>query len=234
MPTLSEIYSAIDGILDDPAYTEAMIVSRINASLQTIAAGVRMPNGEVSPPLPDLYTWGTVDTSITLPYVSLPANYQRKAFRIFDSSNNIFSPPRGGDYYSFARFMQMVSNLNLAETGSIYAVVIKGTKVFYQGIPTASTTIGLHYFRKPLTLALDGDVPEGIPDHLAQDLLKHAVIKEIYGEMIEAGVSEPSRGMQYHTGKYFEVLTALCDAIGIDGEPIYYGDDGAVDGGVCD
>jgi hypothetical protein len=234
MSTLSEIVAAIDDILQDPAYTEAKIVSRINASLQTVAAGVRMPNGEVSPPLPDLYAWGTVSTSTTLPYVSLPANYQRKVFRLFDSSNNIFSTPRGGDFYSFARFMQGVSNFNLAETGSIYAVAIKGSRLYYQGIPTASTSIGLHYFRKPATLALDGDVPEGIPEHLAQDLLKHAVIKEIYGEIIEAGVSEPSRGMQYHTSKYFEVLTALCDAIGIDGEPQYYGSGDSVDMGVCD
>jgi hypothetical protein len=234
MSTLTEIVTAISDILQDAAYTEAKIVSRINASLQSIAAGIRMPNGEISPPLPDLYAWGTVSTSITLPYVSLPATYQRNVFKVYDSSNNIYSPPRGGGYYSFARFMQGVSNLNLAETGTIYTICIKGTKIYYQGIPSASEAIGLHYYRKPATLALDGDVPEGIPDHLAQDLLKHAVIKEVYGETIEAGVSEPSRGMQYHTSKYFELMTALCDHIGIDAVPEYYGDGGYVDGAICD
>jgi hypothetical protein len=234
MSTLTTIVTAIDDILDDAAYTEQKVIDRINDALQSIAAGIRMPDGGISPPLPDLFAYGTVDTSITLPYISLPATYQRNVFLVYDSGNNKIEPPRGGGYYSFVRFMQQVNNLRLAETGSIYRVAVKGLRIYYQGIPAASTTLGLQYYRKPATLVLDGDVPEGIPDHLAKDLLKHAVIRDVYGEKIEAGVTEPSRGMQYHTAKFFELLTALCDFTGIDASPEYYGEGGSEDAGACD
>lgn len=234
MSTLTQIVTAITDVLQDPAYTDEKVITRINGSLQTIAGGVRMPNGQVSPPLPDLYAYGTVNTSTSLPYVSLPADYQRNVVRVYDSSNYKIEPPRGGDYYAFALFLKQISNLGLAESGSIYRVAIKGTKIYYQGIPTASTTLGAHYYRVPATLALDGDVPEGIPTHLAKDLLKHAVLKDIYGDVVEAGVTEPAVAFKYHTGKFYELMTALCDFIGIDGEPQYTGEGSAEDAAICD
>ncbi|MFZ2809461.1 MAG: hypothetical protein WAZ60_24010 [Desulfosalsimonadaceae bacterium] len=231
---LSSLIASIAGILQDSAYTDLVITGKINAVILKIAGGIRMPNGETSPPLPDLYAYGTVNTSITLPYVSLPTNYQRKASKVYDSSNNQIAPPRGGDYYAFSKFMQQINDFSLAETGSIYRVCIKGSRVYYQGIPSASTTLGLHYYRKPATLALDGDIPEGIPEHLQEDLIKHGVLKDVFGEKIEDGQDNAGIGTKYHTGKFFEAMTALCDFVGIDGEPQYYGEDGFEDGGVCD
>jgi hypothetical protein len=233
--TLSSLLAAIKEIIQDAAYTDLLLTGRINAMLLKISGGLRLPDGRISPALPDLYMLGTVNTSIILPYVSLPTNYQRQVVKIYDSSNNVISPPRGGGYSAFGKFMNQVNNLGLAETGSIYLTAIKGNKVFYQGIPTVSTTLGIHYYRKPATLALDGDEPEGIPSHLAGDLLKHGVIKEIYGDVIEAGVTEPSRGMEYHTRRFYELLTDLCDFVGIpDAEPQYYGEGGSEDRGACD
>lgn len=234
MATLTQIVTAIDDVLQDPAYTEGKITAKINAALQTVAAGIRMPNGEISPPLPDLYAYGTVNTSITLPYVSLPADYQRHVFNVYDSSFTSVSIPGGGGYYSFALFLKQISNPSLAEVGSIYRACVKGTKLYYQGIPAASTTLGVHYYRKPATLALDGDIPEGIPEHLQTALIKHYVCKEYMGEKIEDGQDNTGIGTKYHTAKFFEVMTNLCDAIGIDGEPQYYGEGGFEDAGACD
>lgn len=234
MTTLSDLVSAIDEILADAKYTEAVIVKRINTIVKEIAGGTRMPNGQISPPLPDLFSYGTVNTSTTLPYVSLPATYQRKVTLVYDSTNYKISPPSGGDYYAFALFTKQIQNMALSETGSIYLVAVKGTKIYYQGIPTSSTTLGLHYYRQPVDMALDGDTPDGIPDHLAMRLIKHGVIKDVYGEIIEAGVSEPSRGLQYHEGKFYAAMTDLCDYVGIDAAPEYFGNDGADDYGACD
>lgn len=231
MAELSKIVTAIDEILDDAAYTSQKIIDRINDSLQSIAAGIRMPDGQISPPLPDLYTYGVVNTSVTLPYVSLPADYQRNVIKIYDSSGKVLTPNRGGDYYAFNLFLNHINKLDLSEVGSVSQVAIKGSKIYYQGIPKTSVTIGLHYYRKPAILVLDMDIPEGIPEHLTKDLLKHAVIKDIYGDVIEAGVTEPSRGMQYHMTKFYESMTNLIDTIGIDSAPMYYGaDESACDG----
>jgi len=234
MTTLSSIVSSIQDILQDSAYTNQNIVDRINESVTTIAGGIRMPNGQISPPLPDLFTMSTVTTSTTLPYVSLPVNYQRKVMNIYDSSGCRIAPPSGGDYYAFALFLKRVSNFNLTEAGSVYRVCVKGSKLYYQGIPAAATALGIHYYRKPVDIALDADVPDGIPDHLAERLIKHYVIKNVYGDMIEAGVTEPARGFQYHEAQFYQAMTDLCDFIGIDAEPTYYGSGGYEDGGVCD
>ena len=234
MTTLSSHVSSIQGILQDAAYTDQNIIDRINDSVTIIAGGIRMPDGQTSPPLPDLYAYGTVSTSTTLPYVSLPANYQRRIFNVYDSTNYKIDPPSGGDYYSFALFMRQIQNLGLAESGSIYRVCVKGTKIYYQGIPTASTTIGLHYYRKPTDVALDGDTIEGIPDQFQSRIIKHFVLKEIYGDMLEAGVAEPSRGMQYHEAKFLAAMMDMCDFIGIDAGPEYFGNNSGSDYGACD
>jgi hypothetical protein len=235
MTTLSSIVSSIQDILQDAAYTNQNIVDRINEAVNSIAAGIRMPDGQISPPLPDLYAYGTVSTSITLPYVSLPTDYQRSVKLVYDSSNYKINPPTGGNYYSFALFMRIISKMDLSETGSIYAVAVKGTKIYYQGIPTTSTTIGVHYYRKPTDMALDGDTPDGIPEHLQLRLIKHFVCKEIMGEMLEAGVTEPAVGMKYHEAKFYTAMIDLCDFIGIDATPQYYGSGNDYeDGGACD
>ena len=235
MATLTELVTAIQDILKDNAYTETNIVSKINALVSRIAGGVRMPDGDVSPPLSDLFSYGKIDTSITLPCVSLPIDYQRNVFNVYDTSNCRINPPAGGNYYSFGLFLKQISNLALTEAGSIYRVCVKGNKIYYQGIPSVSTILGLHYYRKPIAMALDGDEPDGIPGHLAEDLIKHGVIKEIYGDIIEAGVTEPSHGAEYHTTKFYEAMTNLCDFIGnTDVVPKYYGSGDFMDAGICD
>lgn len=231
---LSLLIDAIQEILQDNTYTDAILTAKINDAISTIAAGIRMPDGLTSPPLPDLYTYGVVNTSTLTPYVSLPANYQRGVFSVYDSSNYKIAPPSGGSYYAFNLFLRQVQDKALAEAGSIYRVAVKGSKLYYQGIPTVSTTLGVHYYRKPVDLALDDDVPDGIPGHLQMKLVKHYVLKEIFGEAIEDGQDNTAHGTKYHTGKFFEAMTDLVDYIGIDAAPEYYGADSMEDYGACD
>lgn len=231
--TLSELISAIQEIIQDGSYTEENLTGKINSAVSIISAGIRMPDGLISPPLPDLYTIGTVVTT-TNPYTSLPDTYQRKVCIITDASGNRIYPPNGGDYYSFALFMRKAAVLSLTETGSVYAAVIKGSKLYYQGIPSAAETLGIHYYRKPVAMDDDDDSPDGIPEHLQLRLIKHYVCKEIMGEAIEDGQDNHGVGVKYHTGKFYEAMTDLCDFIGIDAVPMYYGSEGGGDSGACD
>ena len=233
MSDLNEIVSAIQESLQDDAYSSDVLIPKINLSLLGIAAGVRMPDGGISPPLPDLFAYGTVDTSITLPYVSLPTNYQRQLITVYDSLNTKINPPRGGDYKSFTKFLHQINTMNMTESGEIYVVCVKGTKIYYQGLPTASTTLGLHYYRKPATMSLDGDVPEGLPDHLQLEILKHHVCMKIYGD-VEDGQYNKGIGVQQHTTQFYSALAQLVDFIGTDAEPSYYGQDDFNDAGICD
>jgi len=231
---LQTLITEIQGILQDSAYTDDVLIPKINRAVADIAGGIRMPDGQVSPPLPDLYQYDTVTTSTTAAYVSLPTSYQRNVFNILDSSGCRIAPPQGGDYYAFNRFLRCISDMRLTEAGSVYRVAVKGTKLYYQGIPAAAETIGVHFYRKPVDMVADADTPDGIPDHLQLRLIKHYVIMTIYGDKLEAGVTEPAVGFKHHAGKFFEAMTDLVDFIGIDAEAQYYGEDGYEDGGVCD
>lgn len=226
MTTLSALVSAIDEVIQDDAYD---LVARINDAVNVIAGGIRMPNGGTSPPLPDLYKSDSVATT-TAAYASLPADYQRNVFNIFDASWNKISAPNGGSYYSFNLFLKQINNLSLAEAGSVYIVAIKGSKLYYQGIPTAPYNIGLHYYRKPVAMALDEDEPDGIPDQFQLRLIKHYVCKEIFGENLEDGQDNAGVGVKYHTSKFYEALQDMADFIGIDAEPQFYGEDNAGSG----
>ena len=234
MATLTSLVTAIQNILQDSVYTGPYLIEQVNDAVLNIAAGIRMPNGEISPPLPDLYARTTVNTDTTLPYVPLPVDYQRNVFNVFDDTNYQILPPNGGDYYAFSRFIKQISQLNLSESGEIYRVCVKGRNLYYQGIPTTSTTLGVHYYRKPVPMALDGDEPEGIPEHLAGSIIKHYVCFNLYGEKIEAGVSEPAIGMKYHQEKFYADMTDLIDFVGRESEPMYYGTGRFEDRGSCD
>ena len=233
MATLTKIVSAINKIVDDMAYTDDMVIDLINNALLNIAAGIRMPDGHITNPLPELYTYSTV-ASGSLQYVALPTDYHRLVFNILDETLYTIPPVQGGDYYSFKLFLKTLTYADMSEVGSIHHVCIKGSKLYYQGIPNSPTILGLHYYKKPDILSLDGDEPSCLPGHLQLDLLKHYVCKEIYGEKLEDGVDNAGVGVKYHTNKFFESMTNLIDFIGIDSGPTYYGSDGFVDMGVCD
>jgi hypothetical protein len=234
MATLASIIFSLQSILQDAAYTEPILTEQINGAVANIAAGIRMPNGETSPPLPDLYTYASVSTSTTLPYVLLPTNYQRAVFNIYDDTMYRILAPRGGDYYAFSKFLKQVNKLDFSEQGAVYMACIKGSKLYYQGIPSSPYVMGLHYYRKPTLLAAQGDVPECIPDHLQASIIKHYVIKDLFGEKIEDGQDNTGIGTKYHTTKFFEDMIDLVDFIGRDAEPMYYGSGGFEDRGACD
>lgn len=235
MVTLTSIVDSIQNVLQDEAYTIPFLIDEINGAVQSIAAGMRLSNGQISPPLPDLYTYSTVITGAGW-FVPLPEDYQRNIFNILDSGLNKVPPPRGGDYYSFTRFMQQVKKPDLSEIGNLYVICVKGRKLFYQGIPAVPETIGLHYYRKPARLDLDGDTVDAFEtfDHLTNDLLKHYVCAGIMGEKIEDGQDNKGIGTKYHTNMFMEAMMAMVDFIGIDSGPIYYGGDGFEDRGACD
>ena len=217
------------GIVKDKSYSTG-INDRINDAVSAIAGGIRLPNGEMSPPLPDLYSSGTVNTSITLPYVALPATYQRGLFMVSDSSGNQIYGPNG--YYSFNLFLRSASDKKLAQAGAISSACVRGSKIYYQGIPSAAETLTLHFYRLPVDMTDNTDKVDGIPLHLQKRLIQHYVAKEIYGEGIEENYN--GQATQYHTAKFFEAMNELIDFIGIDAQPEYYGEDYSGDLGVCD
>jgi len=236
MTTLASLITTISGIVDDDDYTSAIITTRLNNAVTEIAAGIRMPDGQISPPLPDLFSTETVSTSTSVAYKAMPSDYQRALFSVVDSSGDKIAFPSGGDYYSFRLFLNQLQKKDLTESGSIYICALKGSNLYYQGIPSVSEDLTVFYYKTPTAMSGDNDEPNGIPDHLHTKLLKHAVCKEIFGEGVEDGDNSKAVGFKYHTAKFYEAMTDLIDFIGIDSEPEYYHSDyeGSMDAGICD
>lgn len=222
---LSTLIAEIQGVIQDDAYLEPTIIDKINQAVTSIAGGILMPDKSISPPLPDLADYDTVTTSLTLAYVSLPSDYQRNVFLVCDSSGNEIYPCSGGDYYAYNLFLKGLVDKRMTEAGSVYRVAVKGTKLYYQGIPAAAETIGLHFYRKPTNMALNTDTPDGIPPHLQLRLIKHKACADIFGEQIEDGQDNVGVGYKFHSGKFMEAMLELVEFIGVDAESQFYGED---------
>ena len=221
MATLATLTAAISTIIQDSSITD--ITDRINDCVQMISAGVRLPDGRVSPPLPELFQTDTITTDVSLAYVSLPATYQRNVFFVADASGDKINPPKGGDLYSFMLFLKQIYKKDLTEAGSVYAVSIKGGKIFYQGIPAVAVDLTIHFYRKPVPLVDSTDVVDGLPEHLQRRLIVDYVCADIFGSMIEDGEASNKMANAYHLNEFYRGLNDLVSFIGEDdSEPISY------------
>lgn len=219
MPTLETLRQQIKKIVVDPEYhVDSDLNDLINQQVLKIASGIRMPDGSVSPPLPDLYTSSTVATT-TAQYVDMPATFHKRRgslVRVADTNGYQILPPDGGDYDSFQLFLNRTT---FTEAGTVYLCALKGSKLYYQGVPSAAQTLTVHFYRKPVDMAAATDEPDGIPEHLAIPLIKHGVCKEIFGEGIEDGEDNQGRGAAYHTNKFYEAMADLIEYVGYDLQP---------------
>jgi len=233
--TFAELRSEILNIimLKDPIYLNMVLDNRINGIVSMIAAGINMPDRSISPPLSDLYSFETVATT-TEAYASLPDTYQRNVFSVIDSSSDQILPPHGGNYYSFQLFLRNALKKDLTQIGEILNVAIKGSRLYYQGIPAAASDLTVHFYRKPVDMSDDADTPDGIPEHLQSRLIRNYVAKDLLGEAKEKTDQTISQ-ISYHETEFYNAMQDLIDYIGTDSEPIYYGRSYInEDYGICD
>jgi len=234
MASLLELQTAILDVSKNhyiQTSSDISLTSRINAAVKEIAGGIRLPDGQISSPLPELYSFDTVATATDAAYESLPDTYQRNAFLITDSDGNKINPPRGGDYYAFMLFLRSITNRDLSESGSVYRVCVKGLSLYYQGIPAVSTDLTVHFYRLPVDMAKNTSTPDGIPLHLQMNLIKNKVGYELASTMVDG----TERMANYHEREFYKALTDLQDFIGIDAEPMYIGSNNeCIDLGICD
>lgn len=235
MSTFLELQTAILDVSKNhyiQTASDVTLASRINDAVKEIAGGIRLPNGQISSPLPELYSTGTVATATDAAFISLPDTYQRNVFLVVDDSGDKIYPPKGGDYFSFMLFLRACREKDLTEAGEIYRVAVRGLNLFYQGIPAASEDLFVHFYRKPVEMTEHGDTPDGIPDHLQMRLITNRV-----GFILAATRVDGTERMQnYHDNEFWKAAMDLEDYIGIDSEPVYYQSDSSSyeDAGTCD
>lgn len=180
----------------------------INQGVYEIAGGMPslldgiadpLPNS-LTPPLPELFTIDTVATGISA-FVNMPTNFHRDLQLAASSAGSEIDIAN-----SFIEFAETYPLLNKA--GKVSEVVEHGKKLYYQGIPTTSETITLHYYRKPINMVNDDDTPDGIPEHLQVSLLVNFAAWKAY-QHIENGLEGESPNTVKFKNLFLEAMRTL-------------------------
>ena len=177
-------------------------VSEIAGGWPSLLDGITNPiPNSLIPPLPNLFTIGTVDTSITDAFVAMPDDFQRDL--------QLVVSPTGSEIdieHSFIELTETYPLLN--KIGTISSCSEHGHKLYYQGIPTVSQKLTLHYYRNPVDMVNDDDTPDGIPTHLHIPLLVNFACWKSY-EYLEDGIEDATPNTLKFKGLFLEALRTL-------------------------
>jgi len=201
MSTFDQLITRADTLIDDAVLADS-IGDFINQGVSEIAGGMQSALGDTRiPPLPDLFSIGTVTTSTSAAYVAMPTTYQRNLQLAVSASGSEIDIA-----HSFIEFTETYPALD--RSGNISEVAEQGGMLYYQGIPSAAEVVTLHFYRKPVAMVSGTSEPDGIPNHLQIALLTNFAAWKAY-EFLENGIEgEMPNTVKYRT-YFFEALKTL-------------------------
>ena len=199
---LSKLITEVEEIIQDNSFSSTNITSRLNEAQLEVAGGIQSTLGSwITPPLPELLTIDTVDTATDAAYVSMPDNFQRQLQ--FASSSEGTEIDIAESFISFVEVYPL-----LDKSGSVVECCEVGGNFYYQGIPTSSAEITIHYYKAPTDMSDDDDEPDGIPSHLHRGLLINHVCWKIF-ELIEDGLEEAGSNTEKYMKLFFSAVRTL-------------------------
>ena len=151
MAKQSELIVNIKDIIQDTAFDSATLLSLMNEAQRKIAGGVLILYPDrtqvLSSPLAALSTSGSLTTSTTYPYISMPSNYGRNLFFLVSETNDL----RIEVYSAYGELLAYYPVLE--NTGRVIAASVVGSLLYYQGMPSTAETLTAYYYRKPHDMA---------------------------------------------------------------------------------
>lgn len=201
MATFAEIKNRVSMLVEDDSFVDNY-GDFINQGVAEISGGMQSTLGDwITPPLPDLLSIGSVDTATDAAYVAMPATFQRNlqlAVRSTGQQVNIAN--------SFIEFTETYPLLD--KSGIISEVIEHGGRFYYQGIPTSSEAVTIHFYRKPVAMDDNNDLPDGIPLHLQISLLTNFAAWKAH-ELIEDGLEGETPNTQKFMGLFLSAMKTL-------------------------
>lgn len=204
MATLAELQGIVARIVDDDSYTTPIIKDYLNQSVTDICGGVpviwpdRPGDQTMLEPLDSLYTIGTVDTTSTY-RVALPSDYQREV--VFVAHEDGYELKLYSNFGDFRRSFPLLDN-----SGSVIAVAVKDTYLYYQSIPSAAETLTVHYYAAPTAMAADSDEPEGVPERFHKTLIVYDTCLRIFRELYEEDMARHGVIQAYQEKRMAELV----------------------------
>ncbi len=210
---LNDLTNYIESVVYDSTFTSAAINTLINEAYLAVATGVKLPDRyDLTPPLPDLYTTGTVSTGSS-GVASLPVDYNRDVVQVTNSA--------GSEIPIFASFRQFNQKYPVVDTSSVHACSVNGSNLHYRGEPTTPENLTVAYYQTPTPLVNATDEPTAIPAVLHRQLIVGYVCKTIY-DQIELGLSGPKVDTANYTRMFNNGLVQLVELIPNDNLPDYH------------
>lgn len=204
MATYEELQNHAAILVQQPPSTEYNVsfADLINQGVSEIAGGMQSSLGSwITPPLPELFVVGSVNTAIDAAYVDMPVNFHRGLQLAVNESGQEVDIA-----HSLIAFTETYPLLN--KSGRISEVAEHGGKIYYQGIPTVSETLTLHYYRRPVAMSANDDTPDGIPLHLQIALLTNFAAWKAF-EYIEDGLEGETPNTQKFMNFFLTALRTL-------------------------
>ena len=168
-----ELRTEIENLIQDSSFSEAALNEYINQVILYVAAQADIP---------ELKGISTVETVLSQAYTTLSGltgGFSGKLSRVKNAD---------GDG------IEILSNLALLmdeyptmdEEGDVEAVALEGNTLWYQKSPAAVETLTCLYYRNPIELSTDDDIPSDFPEHLHRLLFVNGTAYLIY-DQIEDG-----------------------------------------------
>lgn len=202
MPTLIQLTTIVEAILQDFTYANSDITSIMNRGVQEIAGGmVSAFTDSITPPLPNLLSIGSIDTVTDAAYVSMPGTFQRKLQ--FAAGDDGVEIDIANSFIGFAADYPLFDR-----AGRINEVIEHGGNIYYQGIPAAAETVTIHFYRLPVDMEDATDEPDGIPVHLQEPLLVNYTCWELF-KRIENGLEGPLVNTTRYKELFMEAMRTL-------------------------
>lgn len=185
-PTVSSLHKEIYDIHGDSNYGVSKTIEYLNDAMTELAS-------EIS--LPALRTSGTVTTSTTVSYVSLPTNFSHDLRRAYSTTNSC-------KLLVFDTLTDLIDYVYTPDqAGAVFAVTVEGGYLHYQWIPSAAETLKLWYNKVPTTMVSETDQPTELPVMHCRNILIHYVCKEVF-DRIETDLSAQKVQTAFHQAKY--------------------------------
>ena len=138
--TQTNLVTDVTRIIQDSSYDSTEQLTFLNQAMQEVA-------GHPLVLLPGLETEAEVTTDTTYPYTSLPSNYQKNLFYVYNATK----------YWEVAIRASLGDMLRryhkLDQSGTITSLAVRGNVLHYQRIPSSEETLEIHYYRKPYDMA---------------------------------------------------------------------------------
>lgn len=209
MATVAQLRTRLQSLIQDSSFEDSVILGFFNEALSRVAAGIRMPDGSISPPLPDLFTSANVSALTSANSVAMPADFHRNLVFVYSTNNDDRLEMRDNI------FGILNSDPGMDEIGGIDWVSRKGNTLYYVRRPSTTDVLTLRYYKKPTDLSTDSTIPSSLPDHLHYALLVNYAAMNIF-EQLDRNAKKPTgRNIFYNQ----EFLKAMLDLVGWIGEP---------------